>query len=268
MSIDIITLTASKSYTDKQIEKASIKGGDLSKYVQSVNGVGPDERGNVELSVENVDFVVQDTAPEDISVLWVDPTDNTEDNSGSISITGAKVGQTIKIAEVDKNGVPTAWEAVEFPGEEEYELIETITFTEGNVNIINIKTEPNGTTLRLRKLFVRIDLPIVETEFSTGAMNFIVRDTGSRRVYAAYSAAVTLKPSDKYNLVCTLLCTIDGGVIEGRNNFSLSTALEHQQRNNGPIAQYIGNDTMSSITAEMANGFPIGTIAKIYGVRA
>lgn len=51
MSIDIITLTASKNYTDKQIEKASIKGEDLSRYVQSVNGKTPDENGNVQIEV-------------------------------------------------------------------------------------------------------------------------------------------------------------------------------------------------------------------------
>ena len=50
MSIDVITLTASKNYTDKQIEKASIKGVDLSRYVQSVNGITPDENGNVEVA--------------------------------------------------------------------------------------------------------------------------------------------------------------------------------------------------------------------------
>ena len=50
MSIDIIALTASKKYTDKQIEKASIKGVDLSGYVQSVNGQTPDENGNVDLT--------------------------------------------------------------------------------------------------------------------------------------------------------------------------------------------------------------------------
>ena len=55
MSIDIITLTASKNYTDKQIEKVSIKGVDLSRYVQTVNGIGPDENGNVEVAGGNVD---------------------------------------------------------------------------------------------------------------------------------------------------------------------------------------------------------------------
>lgn len=32
-----------------------------------------------------------------------------------IAVTGATVGQTVKIAAVDDNGVPTAWEPVDFP---------------------------------------------------------------------------------------------------------------------------------------------------------
>lgn len=84
----------------------------------------------------NVDYVVQDTPPEDTSVLWVDPTDNSDDGfqdavntalaqakesgefdgkDGVVSVTGATVGQTVRIAEVDENGTPTVWEAVNFP---------------------------------------------------------------------------------------------------------------------------------------------------------
>ena len=64
MSIDIITLTASKNYTDKQIEKASIKGADVSRYVQSVNGVAPDESGNVEIdalpdNAEQIEMLIE-----------------------------------------------------------------------------------------------------------------------------------------------------------------------------------------------------------------
>lgn len=40
MDIDVITLTASKNYTDKQIEKASIKGADLSGYLQRTELTG------------------------------------------------------------------------------------------------------------------------------------------------------------------------------------------------------------------------------------
>lgn len=58
MSIDVTTLAVSKKYTDKQIEKVSIKGVDLSGYVQSVNGVKPDKNGNVEVSDGNADYVL------------------------------------------------------------------------------------------------------------------------------------------------------------------------------------------------------------------
>ena len=38
-----------------------------------------DKIADAQLSGDNVDYVVQDTAPEDTSVLWVDPTDNSDD---------------------------------------------------------------------------------------------------------------------------------------------------------------------------------------------
>ena len=50
-----------------------------------------------------------------------------------IDITGATVGQTVKIADVDENGVPIEWEAVDFPtggGDKPFELLYTITLAE------------------------------------------------------------------------------------------------------------------------------------------
>ena len=44
-------------------------------------------------------------------------------DGGGINVTGATVGQTVRIAAVDDNGVPTAWEAVD--SEEKWELIES-----------------------------------------------------------------------------------------------------------------------------------------------
>ena len=48
-----------------------------------------------------------------------------ESSGGGIAVTGATVGQTVKISAVDENGVPTAWEAVDFPsgGEKEWKTI-------------------------------------------------------------------------------------------------------------------------------------------------
>ena len=44
----------------------------------------------------------------------------------SLGITGAQVGQIAKITAVDETGKPTAWEAVEMPGEEKWEKIADI----------------------------------------------------------------------------------------------------------------------------------------------
>ena len=77
MSIDVTTLAVSKNYTDKQIEKALIKGVDLSGYVQSVNGVKPDKNGNVEVSGGNVD----QTSPEYFGAVG----DGVTDDSAAIA---------------------------------------------------------------------------------------------------------------------------------------------------------------------------------------
>jgi hypothetical protein len=84
-------------------------------------------------------FVAQSTAPEDTSVLWIDIDDDSKDEfqkavnaaltqakesgefdgepgkDGVVPVVGATVGQTVKISAVDENGVPTAWESVDFP---------------------------------------------------------------------------------------------------------------------------------------------------------
>ena len=49
-----------------------------------------------------------------------------EDTSDSLGITGASVGDIIKVKKVDADGKPTAWEAVS----DEYELIDDVTLEE------------------------------------------------------------------------------------------------------------------------------------------
>ena len=49
----------------------------------------------------------------------------------SMNLTGAQVGQTIKVKAVNEQGMPTAWEAADMPtGEENFELIFSDTITE------------------------------------------------------------------------------------------------------------------------------------------
>lgn len=72
-----------------------------------------------------------------------------------ISVSGATVGQTVKIAAVDENGKPTAWEAVDLPsggGKETWELISEGTITEEVTNVY-ITEDINGEPFELSKLY-------------------------------------------------------------------------------------------------------------------
>jgi hypothetical protein len=66
------------------------------------------------------------------------------ESSGGISVTGAKVGQTVKISAVDENGVPTAWDPTDFPsgggGKGAFRLIRTVTIPE------DASTDKSGVT--------------------------------------------------------------------------------------------------------------------------
>ena len=70
---------------------------------------------------KKTDAMTQPVGKDVTGKLWTAP-------SSSISVTGATVGQTVKISDVDDDGVPTAWESVDFPsGVGTYKHIETIT---------------------------------------------------------------------------------------------------------------------------------------------
>ncbi len=52
-----------------------------------------------------------------------------------INVTGAEVGQTVKVAAVDENGVPTAWEAMDLAAGTELKLVAKVTTTENSTGI-------------------------------------------------------------------------------------------------------------------------------------
>ena len=81
-----------------------------------------------------------------------------ESNGGvGMDITGATVGQIAKIAAVDADGKPTAWEAVDIPasgsGEEDFELIFMDTVTE-DVNEFNRNVDKDGNPFELKEAVV------------------------------------------------------------------------------------------------------------------
>lgn len=71
----------------------------------------------------------------------------------SMNLTGAQVGQTIKVKAVNEQGMPTAWEAADMAGGEEFELIRAIRITE-STNAISITTDENGNGFSLKSVFI------------------------------------------------------------------------------------------------------------------
>lgn len=124
--------------------------------VKTVNGTAPDQNGNVEITIpdsggnvaydeaqnlteeqkaqarENIGaqpagkyltevpegYAKTEDIPTDEHIIDLIAENAPESSGGGIAVTGATVGQTVKISAVDENGVPTAWESVGFPSDE------------------------------------------------------------------------------------------------------------------------------------------------------
>lgn len=107
--------------------------------------------------------------------------DGKDGKDGVVSVAGATVGQTVKIAAVDESGVPTAWEAVDFPsgggsGGEEWEVIADIV-CENKCSAIVISEDLNGNLLRLKKISVKLTSVVHDDIWSPhGTKTFEIND--------------------------------------------------------------------------------------------
>lgn len=80
-----------------------------------------------------------------------------------LDVTGASVGQIVKIAAVDADGTPTAWAPVDMPADRRYELIETITINE-DMSAIERTAEPDGTAYNFHSMALRVTFPTSKAE--------------------------------------------------------------------------------------------------------
>lgn len=102
------------------------------------------------------DYVLTEADKTEIAEMAAELVEVPESSGGGIAVTGAEVGQTVKIAAVDENGVPTAWEPVDFPsgGDEKWELIHDFTATE-HCALYGISEDMEGNPFVLKKLLLR-----------------------------------------------------------------------------------------------------------------
>lgn len=84
----------------------------------------------------------------------------------SLGVTGASVGDIIKVKAVDENGKPTAWEAAQMPG---MRLIKSITIEEAVSSIASFNTDDNGQPFDLTVIRV-----IVTNMFSSTILRIFI----------------------------------------------------------------------------------------------
>lgn len=73
----------------------------------------------------------------------------------SLGVTGASVGDIIKVKAVDESGKPTAWDSYS----DQFELLRTVTITE-STNAVSITQDENGNAFSLLSVFIYCDSEI------------------------------------------------------------------------------------------------------------
>lgn len=248
--------------------------------VKSVNGVKPDENGDVQVqgggvSDDQIKQVVSDymtenpvtipeTLPNPNALTLTGAVEGTYDGSkpleveipsGGIDIASAEVGQIIKVAAVDDNGKPTAWEAVDTAALPE--LIADVTAAE-DTTMLSITTDSNGNAFRIKQYSFFITFPETDAEsnqtayirlYSYGggmALTNAIRPSGfSVHVYAQGVTA---------DAACYDMARVQiAGVTQGSDTFTYVAM--------GVI------DIVQLYTLSSDMVVPQGTNIKIYGVR-
>lgn len=85
-----------------------------------------------------------------------------------LDVTGATVGQTVKIAAVDDNGVPTAWVPVDMASGEKWEKITEIELTDA-ASLIKIDRDTEGKPFALKRVMIDCIVNIDKTSMMTNA---------------------------------------------------------------------------------------------------
>lgn len=105
---------------------------------------------------------------------------------GGIAVTGATVGQTVKIAAVDDNGVPTAWEPVDLPDGEEWETICEIDGFDENLYMYEVNGAKGAT-------YKKIYLLVMGATANTTVFVFCARGVALPDVYISASDEIAYK---------------------------------------------------------------------------
>lgn len=181
----------------------------------------------------------------------------------SLGISGASAGQVAKVKTVDESGAPTAWEAGDAAGGEEWELINEISTTQW-VSSVTINQDSNGNAFSLKKMKIFMTLPKTtneagEEQSNPGYALYSVNDRNPAYQNPAngWESALFVWEIEAWGDYCTVTCFKDG---------KFSSSLHHSD-----IMVDTGKfSAISKFTWRLFNGTYgwSSTNFKVYGVRA
>ena len=201
-----------------------------------------------------------------------------------ISVTDAKVGQTIKIAEVDSEGAPTKWAAANVSGggcEVAVDGKALVISNDGDNSgvyelIDNVVIEQDGITnyvLSENLRIFRFEITVPATEDTAPNANWYaykLDDTGSK--YAAGYHYMTPFWSNSTPYYHTVESILQGGrcVVEYLDaGMSAAIGLVRANTKKSTLSTEVNNPYTEITLSPTSNmSFPIGTTIKIWGVRA
>jgi len=106
--------------------------------------------------------------------------------AAGVNVSGAVAGQFIKVAAVDENGRPTAWEPAEIKGGDTWEFINEVT-CDADVSDFCVNTDENGNPFTLKKVMVHIHHPAVDTITTSLVTRISLSSSGTIGYYGAFS---------------------------------------------------------------------------------
>lgn len=190
---------------------------------------------------------------------WIGDTD-TGVFAGGVDVTGAEIGQTIKVAAVDENGRPTAWEAVGFG--EKWEKINDITVEEV-VDSLTVSVDADGNPFSLKKALIFMHLPTYNYDgiTDTGYSAYKINGIGSYQSPSGGWANTDIEwiiEAQGFRALSDMIVHEYSGGWKNRSHYSI--------KKDGDETFF---ETIKSITWALFNRkVMVGTKLEIYGVRA
>lgn len=184
-----------------------------------------------------------------------------------LDVTGASVGQIVKIAAVDAEGTPTAWAPVDMPADRRYELIETITINE-DMSAIERTAEPDGTAYNFHSMALRVTFPTSKSgsEVRNFRVKAYVDPAAPSDPISVFRTSTKLNP---YTNVLTVLIESHYGLY--------SLQISDVTSNRGHVGAYpslIASDYRFGtgiykliVETALSDDLYAGTVVEIYGVK-